>query len=42
MHVGHAQMWNSAPGRKWLVLGNHDVDLVNRSRSLETERSRQP
>ena len=39
MHVGHAQMWNSAPGRKWLVLGNHDVDLVNRSGSLDTERS---
>ena len=39
MHVGHAEMWSSAPGRKWLVLGNHDVDLVNRIRSLETERS---
>ena len=39
MHVGHEQMWNSAPGRKWLVLGNHDVDLVNRIATLATERT---
>ena len=24
MHVGHKQMWNAAPGRKWLVVGNHE------------------
>ena len=36
MHVGHEQMWNAAPGRKHLVLGNHDVDLANRVRALET------
>ena len=39
MHVGHEQMWNAAPGRKHLVLGNHDVDRVNRVRTLETETS---
>ena len=39
MHVGHEQMWNAAPGHKRLVLGNHDVDLVNRVRTLETETS---
>ena len=26
----HQEWWAKSPGRKWLVLGNHDVDLVNR------------
>ena len=26
----HQEWWAKSPGRKWLVLGNHDVDPVNR------------
>ena len=28
--VHHQEWWREAPGTKWLVLGNHDVDPVNR------------
>lgn len=37
MHLGHEQVWNAAPGRKRLVLGNHDVDLANRIGALEID-----
>ena len=26
----HQKWWADSPGRKWLVLGNHDIDPVNR------------
>ena len=39
MHVGHERLWNAAPGRKRLVLGNHDVDLANRIGALEIDRA---
>ena len=39
MHVGHEQMWNAAPGHKQLVLGNHDVDRINRVGALDIESS---
>lgn len=33
----HQEWWTNAPGTKWLVLGNHDVDPVNRR--FETDRT---
>ena len=33
----HQCWWREAPGIKWLVLGNHDVDPVNHVRPLEVE-----
>ena len=29
IRVDHQAWWREAPGAKWLVLGNHDVDRVN-------------
>ena len=31
----HHEWWRNAPGEKWLVLGNHDVDPINRIESVE-------
>ena len=33
----HQEWWRKAPGTKWLVLGNHDVDPVNRIRPFEID-----
>lgn len=33
----HQDWWRKAPGTKWLVLGNHDVDPVNRIRPFEID-----
>ena len=33
----HQELWRKAPGTKWLVLGNHDVDPVNRIRPFEID-----
>ena len=35
----HQERWRKAPGAKWLVLGNHDVDPVNRIRPFEIDRT---
>ena len=35
----HQEWWQEAPGEKWLVLGNHDVDPVNQARPLEVHRT---
>ena len=35
----HQEWWRKAPGAKWLVLGNHDVDPVNRIRPFEIDRT---
>ena len=35
----HQQWWRKAPGTKWLVLGNHDVDPVNRIHPFEIDRT---
>lgn len=35
----HQHEWENAPGHKWLVLGNHDVDPVNHVRPLAVDRS---
>ena len=35
----HQQWWRKAPGAKWLVLGNHDVDPVNRIRPFDIDRT---
>ena len=35
----HQRWWREAPGEKWLVLGNHDVDPVNQVRPLEVDRT---
>ena len=34
----HQEWWRRAPGAKWLVLGNHDVDPVNEKRPFEVDR----
>ena len=34
----HQDWWRRAPGTKWLVLGNHDVDPLNQVRPFEVER----
>ena len=33
----HQDWWRRAPGTKWLVLGNHDVDPVNQQRPVEVD-----
>ena len=33
----HQEWWRDAPGAKWLVLGNHDVDPVNQIRPFEID-----
>ncbi|MCY4636592.1 MAG: metallophosphoesterase [Acidobacteria bacterium] len=35
----HQRWWREAPGVKWLVLGNHDVDPVNRVRPVAVDRT---
>ena len=35
----HQEWWREAPGEKWLVLGNHDVDPVNQVRPLAVDRT---
>ena len=35
----HQEWWWEAPGEKWLVIGNHDVDSVNQVRPLEVNRT---
>ena len=35
----HQDWWRRAPGTKWLVLGNHDVDPVNQIRPFESDRT---
>ena len=35
----HQEWWRKAPGTKWLVLGNHDVDPVNQIRPFESDRT---
>ena len=35
----HQQWWRKAPGGKWLVRGNHDVDPVNQIRPFEIDRT---
>ena len=35
----HQEWWRKAPGAKWLVLGNHDVDPVNRIHPFEIDRT---
>ncbi len=35
----HQEWWRQAPGAKWLVLGNHDVDPVNQIRPFEVDRT---
>ena len=35
----HQEWWRKAPGAKWLVLGNHDVDPVNRILPFATDRT---
>ena len=35
----HQEWWQEAPGAKWLVLGNHDVDPVNQVRPLDVDRT---
>ena len=33
----HQEWWRKAPGAKWLVLGNHDVDPVNQIRPFKID-----
>ena len=35
----HQEWWEQAPGAKWLVLGNHDVDPVNEQRQVAVQRT---
>ena len=35
----HQRWWREAPGVKWLVLGNHDVDPVNQTRPVAVGRT---
>ena len=35
----HQRSWREAPGVKWLVLGNHDVDPVNQARPVAVGRT---
>ena len=35
----HQEWWRKAPGAKWVVLGNHDVDPVNQIRPFKTDRT---
>ena len=38
MHVGHEQMWNSAPGRKWLLWNDPLSTLIRSSTPVAPER----
>ena len=35
----HQERWQKAPGAKWLVLGNHDLDPVNQIRPFKIDRT---
>ena len=35
----HQRWWRDASGLKWLVFGNHDVDLMNQVRPVEVDRT---
>ena len=35
----HQEWWEQAPGAKWLVLGNHDVDPANEQRQVAVQRT---
>ena len=35
----HQECWRKAPGAKWLVLGNHDIDPVNQIHPFEIDRT---
>ena len=35
----HQEWWRRAPGAKWVVLGNHDVDPVNQIRPFKIDRT---
>ena len=35
----HQEWWQKAPGAKWLVLGNHDVDPINGVRPFKIDRT---
>ena len=35
----HQEWWQKAPGTKWLMLGNHDVDPVNQIRPFKIDRT---
>ena len=35
----HQEWWQEAPGEKWLVLGNHDVDRVNQVLPVAVDRT---
>ena len=35
----HQEWWREAPGQKWIVLGNHDVDPINQVRPLQVDRT---
>ena len=35
----HQEWWRKAPGTKWLMLGNHDVDPVNQIRPFKIDRT---
>ena len=39
IRVDHQAWWREAPGAKWLVIGNHDVDPVNQVWPLEVDRT---
>ena len=39
VQVHHQRWWQQAPGAKWLVIGNHDVDPVNQVRPIEVDRT---
>ena len=39
IRIDHQAWWREAPGAKWLVLGNHDVDRVNQVLPVEVDRT---
>ena len=39
IRVDHQAWWSEAPGAKWLVLGNHDVDRVNQVLPVAVDRT---
>ena len=39
IRLAHQAWWREAPGAKWLVLGNHDVDRVNQVLPVAVDRT---
>ena len=39
IRVDHQAWWREAPGAKWLVIGNHDVDRVNKVLPVAVDRT---